>query len=235
MTHKQVKKTIEQKINQTVAAVKKISDTNNLVFLVALDNGQKLIFKYFTHKSPFQDNQAYVYKKIKNHKYFKKIIYYDDNLIITNYIEGQTVLRLKNRNKLPRLLAKQISDLIKLYHAYQMSPMDLNLKNLLITENNRLIFLDPAAIVNSNKIHALGEWMAHTYGTHLWDDVLRYFKLSKSDLLIVHQTAMAISQNILDFIKKNKTDNWKTAKPFGNNKKFIDLIKCHQDYIGRSG
>ena len=110
-------------------------------------------------------------------------------------------------------------------------PVDLNFKNIMVTDNFEIKIVDPGALVTGPLEMSYGEFCAHSYGTLIYD---RFEKLiDKSvDQKLIRIYAIFILLNILAFIVRNNIMDAKLAKPFGNSKTFLELIDEHLKFLG---
>ena len=84
-------------------------------------------------------------KKLSKHKLIPEIFLITNNIIIMEYIDGDTLLNLMEEIP-PGILERIFLDLYKIierYHDLGYSHSDLHLKNILIDENNKVHVIDP--------------------------------------------------------------------------------------------
>lgn len=110
-------------------------------------------------------------------------------------------------------------------------PVDLNFKNIMITNDFCVKIVDPGALVAGPLEMSYGEFCAHSYGTKVYG---KFEKLiSKSvDKQLIRIYAIFMLLNILAFIVRNNIMDARLAKPFGNNKTFLELIDEHLRFLG---
>jgi|GEM_PF-6344571 len=109
-------------------------------------------------------------------------------------------------------------------------PLDINQKNVMLTDNGEVKFIDPGVLVSGFSERAYGSFCANTYGTPVYDEFEKLIK--DSDQSLVRASAILTSINVLAFIVRNNIAEPTQAKPFGNNRTFLDLISEHADFIG---
>lgn len=110
-------------------------------------------------------------------------------------------------------------------------PVDLNFKNIMITNDFCVKIVDPGALVAGPLEMSYGEFCAHSYGTKFYG---KFEKLiSKSvDKQLIRIYAIFMLLNILAFIVRNNIMDARLAKPFGNDKTFLELIDEHLRFFG---
>lgn len=110
-------------------------------------------------------------------------------------------------------------------------PVDLNFKNIMITNDFCVKIVDPGALVAGPLEMSYGEFCAHSYGTKVYG---KFEKLiSKSvDKQLIRIYAIFMLLNILAFIVRNNIMDARLAKPFGNDKTFLELIDEHLRFFG---
>jgi len=108
-------------------------------------------------------------------------------------------------------------------------PIDLNLKNLIISNNSVLKIIDIGTVISGDIFNSYGEFIAHSYGTNLGDTFLIHFSNEK-DIFKIRLYALLDDINILSFIAKHDGDI-ASAKPWGNPNSFFDLITLHIEYL----
>ncbi|PKM93601.1 MAG: hypothetical protein CVU84_14625 [Firmicutes bacterium HGW-Firmicutes-1] len=108
-------------------------------------------------------------------------------------------------------------------------PIDLNLSNFLIKDNDEVVVLDVDAFWSGDCFLAMGEFIGHIYGTHifnyfieLWSDVY------KKNARYLHFYALLSNYSVLTFLSNNDIHNLHNYKPWGNKCTFFDLIHSHR-------
>lgn len=107
-------------------------------------------------------------------------------------------------------------------------PVDLNFKNIMVTNDNKTIIIDPGALILGPIEMAYGEVMAHGYGTGIYEEFKKHIGGVNEGSIRLFAIISLI--NILAFITKLGLDPTQ-AKPFGNSRKFFDLIDEHATYL----
>lgn len=106
-------------------------------------------------------------------------------------------------------------------------PIDTNAKNIMLTEQGEIKFIDPGELISGPILMGYGDFVAHIYKTELYDCLIDKLNLSKDDEKRLHIYAIFSSLNILAFLKKMGVTDLKKVVPFGNKYTFYDLIKEH--------
>ena len=104
-----------------------------------------------------------------------------------------------------------------------VTPIDSNFNNIMITEKNEVKIIDPGAIVSAPINMGLGELTAHSYGTVIYEKLIKGLNASPQEVQRLSIYAILSLLNIIGDIEK--------SKPFGNQKTFFDLINEHLEII----
>ena len=145
-----------------------------------------------------------------------------------------TTLYLNSYTKKYSILAYDLlvkySDKFEIKNSY-IIPVDLNFRNIMITDGFCVKIIDPGALVAGPLEMSYGEFCAHSYGTEIYNEFEKLIHQS-IDLKLVRIYAVFMLLNILAFIIRNNTMDPRSAKPFGNNKTFFELIDEHIKFLG---
>lgn len=106
-------------------------------------------------------------------------------------------------------------------------PIDTNLKNIMLTEDKEIKFIDPGELISGPLLMGYGDFVAHTYKTSLYDCLLKKLKLSEEDEKRLRIYAIFSSLNILAFLKKLGVSDLDKVVPYGNTYTFFELIIDH--------
>lgn len=107
-------------------------------------------------------------------------------------------------------------------------PVDLNFKNIMVTDNDKIIIVDPGALIAAPVEMAYGEIMAHGYGTNIYEEFKKYIGSVNENTIRLFAVISLL--NILAFVIKLGL-NPVQAKPFGNPNSFFTLIDEHTAYL----
>lgn len=111
-------------------------------------------------------------------------------------------------------------------------PIDTNAKNIMITDNGDIKFIDPGELISGPILMGYGDFVAHVYKTDLYYCLVDKLNLNKDDLIRLRIYAIFSSLNILAFLKKLGVDDLERVIPYGNNYSFYNLIKDHLFELG---
>ncbi len=111
-------------------------------------------------------------------------------------------------------------------------PIDTNAKNIMITENGEVVFIDPGELISGPILMGYGDAVAQIYKTKIYDLFIKKLKPSKEDLIRIRIYAIFSSLNILAFLKENGIGNLQDIIPYGNQYTFYELIKEHLKELG---
>lgn len=110
-------------------------------------------------------------------------------------------------------------------------PIDTNLKNIMLLEDNKVKFIDPGEMISGPILMAYGDFVAHIYKTSLYDKLIEMLNLNTEEIKLLRIYAIFSSLNILAFLKKNGVDNLEAVIPYGNTYTFYELIKEHLKFL----
>ena len=112
-----------------------------------------------------------------------------------------------------------------------IAPIDSNFTNIIITEEKQIKIIDPGAIVSSPISMGYGELIAHSYGTIIYDKLIKNLKLDKLEIKKLSIYAILSLLNIMAFLVRNNIGEIEKNKPFGNKYTFLQLIDMHLKII----
>lgn len=113
------------------------------------------------------------------------------------------------------------------------TPVDLNFKNIIITKDKHINIIDPGSIVSSPISMGYGELVAHSYGTIIYDKLIKNLNLNKLELKRLSIYAILSLVNIMAFLIRNNIGEIEKSKPFGNKYSFFQLIDMHLKIINQ--
>lgn len=112
-----------------------------------------------------------------------------------------------------------------------LTPIDLNMSNFLVSTQGRFIVLDVDAFWSGDYLLAIGELVAHIYGTKIFSYFLEEFEeVYRDKSSKIHFYSLVSSYSVLFFIWSN-TGSIRDAKPWGNEIKYIELLNTHIMHI----
>ena len=110
-------------------------------------------------------------------------------------------------------------------------PIDTNAKNIMITQDDKIKFIDPGELISGPKLMGYGDFVAHTYKTELYDDLINKLNLNNEDFKRLRIYAVFSSLNILAFLKNLGVEDLEHVIPYGNTYAFYDNIKEHLEEL----
>lgn len=113
----------------------------------------------------------------------------------------------------------------------EVVPIDLNMRNIMITQGGELKIVDPGAIISGNRLASFGEFMAHTFTTPLYEAMNEVAEIDKDTKETIRRFAVLSNLNVLAFIVRNGAKNLTETKPFGNPNTFFYLIDTNLNKI----
>lgn len=110
-------------------------------------------------------------------------------------------------------------------------PIDTNAKNIMVTLDNKIKFIDPGELISGPVLMGYGDFVAHTYKTELYDTLISKLDLSPDDLKRLRIYAIFSSLNVLAFLKRIGVEDLTHVIPYGNTYAFYDLINEHLEEL----
>ena len=114
------------------------------------------------------------------------------------------------------------------YPLQQLVPVDLNLRNFMLSDDGCIKIIDIGAVMSGPIELAYGEFMAHTYSTKLFDEFDKIYCISSNKL--VRFFAIVSLCDILIYAV-NHGIKLSRLCPFGNHTPVLRLIKGHLNFI----
>ncbi len=111
-------------------------------------------------------------------------------------------------------------------------PIDTNAKNIMLTDNGDVKYIDPGELISAPVLMGYGDFVAHTYKTDLYEELMNKLNLSDEDLKRVRIYAVFSSLNILSFLSNLGVKELDKVIPYGNKYTFCDLIDDHLNNLG---
>lgn len=108
-----------------------------------------------------------------------------------------------------------------------VTPIDSNFKNIMIDEQGEIKIIDPGAIVSAPLNMGLGELVAHSYGTKIYDKLMENMQATESQKRKLSIYGILSSLNVMAFLVRNRIGDIEKSKPFGNTHTFFELIEGH--------
>lgn len=280
---------IKEIYKDKLSNIELISQSNNIVFKVTLNDETYEYVKIYLNNSSHIDHELSLYDKVDN-KYLKEKIYSQDNPKMAIYKEliGKTIdelnyTELEQYNELiidslidffesisnyksngygildknmqgkyntfiDFLKARQQSTSLELkdypflecifgeiFNKYSnlfiadnsLVPIDTNLKNIILLEDGSIKFSDPGELISGPILMGYGDFVAHTYKTILYDNLIKKLNLNEEESKLIHIYAIFSSLNILAFLHKLGVSELESVIPYGNNQTFFTLISEH--------
>ncbi|HJJ04649.1 MAG TPA: hypothetical protein OIM45_02035 [Clostridiaceae bacterium] len=141
-------------------------------------------------------------------------------------------LNLKTRKfaSLPYLLLEKNAELLDENYSC-LTPIDSNFNNIMIDENGDVKIIDPGAVISAPLSMGIGEFVAHSYGTKVYDKFIEKTKPSSEEIKRYSIYGILSSMNIMAFLVRNNIGEITKSKPFGNSNTFFELINKHLNVI----
>lgn len=111
-------------------------------------------------------------------------------------------------------------------------PIDTNAKNVMLTDDGNVKFIDPGELISAPKLMGYGDFVAHTYKTPLYDTLMEKLDLSKEDEQRLRIYAIFSSLNVLAFLEKLGVPDLDKVIPYGNTNTFYSMIEEHLHELG---
>lgn len=110
-------------------------------------------------------------------------------------------------------------------------PIDTNMKNIMVCADGSIKFVDPGEMISGPILMGYGDFVAHTYKTVLYDELIGRLNLRENEEKLLRIYAIFSSLNILAFLKRVGVDELDKVIPFGNSYTFYDLINDHMMHL----
>lgn len=109
-------------------------------------------------------------------------------------------------------------------------PIDNNFKNIIIC-GETVKFIDPGSIISGPIEMAYGEFVAHAYGTEVFDEFVKIMNFDNETQKRIRIYAILSCLNILAFLVRTNTNSLDKMTPFGNDKPFFEQILEHMMFL----
>lgn len=106
-------------------------------------------------------------------------------------------------------------------------PIDTNMKNIMINDDGEVKLIDPGEMISAPILMGYGDFVAHSYKTKLYNNLMSKLNLSETDEKLMRIYAIFSSLNILSFLHNLGVENLKEIIPYGNKETFYNLIMNH--------
>ena len=133
-------------------------------------------------------------------------------------------------NKIFTLINDKYKDLLT--GDNKLVPIDTNAKNIMLTIDGEVKFIDPGELISAPVLMGYGDFVAHTYKTPLYDELISRLNLNEDDMKRLRIYAIFSSLNILSFLKNLGVEDLDEVIPYGNRYTFVSLIEEHLKYLG---
>lgn len=104
----------------------------------------------------------------------------------------------------------------------------------MIDENGNVKIIDPGAVISAPLSMGMGEFVAHSYGTKVYDKFIEKIRASNNEIKRLSIYGILSSINIMAFLVRNNIGDINLSRPFGNPNTFFELINKHLKIINES-
>jgi len=108
-------------------------------------------------------------------------------------------------------------------------PVDLNFKNIMVTNDGATKIIDPGALISAPPEMAYAEMMAWGEGTPLYEEFKKH--MGGADERLTRLLSTLTLSNVLAFITKHKITEPHLAKPFGSERTFFEAIDYNAEKL----
>lgn len=202
---------------------------NNMLSDELADKVAKSMLNYFSIVSKIRTNK---YGNIENKlegKYdsFLKYLYeYQFATTETLFLDKKT----RKLSSLPYKLLEENAEFLDEGYSC-VTPIDSNFNNIMITNKEEVKIIDPGAIVSTPLNMGLGELVAHSYGTKIYDKLMENMNATDFQKRKLSIYGILSSLNVMAFLVRNRIGDIEKSKPFGNTHTFFELIEGHLKVI----
>lgn len=193
------------------------------------DRVAKSMLNYFSIVSRIKTNK---YGNLDNNldgkydSYLKYLYEYQFPTTETLFLNSKT----RKLSSLPYTLLAENAEILDEGYSC-VTPIDSNFKNIMITEQGEIKIIDPGAIVSAPLNMGLGELVAHSYGTIIYDKLMENMQATESQKRKLSLYGVLSSLNVMAFLVRNRIGDIEKSKPFGNTHTFFELIEGHLGVI----
>lgn len=193
------------------------------------DRVAKSMLNYFSIVSRIKTNK---YGNLDNNldgkydSYLKYLYEYQFPTTETLFLNSKT----RKLSSLPYTLLAENAEILDEGYSC-VTPIDSNFKNIMITEQGEIKIIDPGAIVSAPLNMGLGELVAHSYGTIIYDKLMENMRATESQRRKLSVYGILSSLNVMAFLVRNRIGDIEKSKPFGNTHTFFELIEGHLGVI----
>ena len=187
------------------------------------------LIDYFNILSNVKTNKYGILNHSLEGKYdnFLKFLYeYQFPTTTTLFLNKKT----RHLSSLPFKLLADNADILN-ENKTSITPIDSNFKNIIITKDQEVKIIDPGAINSAPIAMGYGELIAHSYGTIIYDKLIKNLGLNKLEIKRLNIYAVFSLLNIIAFLVRNNIGEIEKNKPFGNKYTFFELIDMHLKII----
>ncbi|MBQ8425246.1 MAG: hypothetical protein IJX17_04425 [Clostridia bacterium] len=109
-------------------------------------------------------------------------------------------------------------------------PMDNNFNNIII-DGEKVIFIDPGAVISAPIYMGYGEFTAHSFSTKIYDEFKALKKFTLDEEIKVRAFACFSLLNVMAFLVRIGKSNFNQMTPFGNTSSFNTLLELHLKFL----
>lgn len=216
--------------------IKELIEKNNVTSSsVEAINSQ--VFNFISNL-PLRNSKSGFGKRIKNPKVYKNNWYnWLEYFFAQHETKLQTVTKLEKETiqkyvSIFKSILKEKRDYLVAVKPHLIF-IDLNLSNFILSENNKLTFIDLELLCSGDLLLAYGEWVSQIYGTELFENFkVRYLsQLTLEQNQMIHMYAFLGNLiSLIDMASKGHSIN--TAHPWGNpNNLYISMMDAHLETL----
>ena len=92
------------------------------------------------------ENEAKLLEQVNNSRFFPKVLFIANNMILRDYVEGDVLGDYIHKNGLSYNLSTEIIDLIEEFKALKFTRLDIRGAHIFVTKNENIQIIDPRKI-----------------------------------------------------------------------------------------
>lgn len=137
--------------------------------------------KVFYKKKKAKDEVA-ILEKVKDSRFFPNVLFIANNMVLRDYVEGETLYNYLSKNKLSYNLSTEIIDLIEDFKRLKFTRLNIRNAHIFVDENEKIKVIDPRRNYNKSTPYPK-DIIKILVKLNLFDEFLKHILDYKSELL----------------------------------------------------
>lgn len=158
------------------------------------------------HNKKKAENEAELLEKVKDSRFFPNVLFIANNMILRDYVEGDTLSNYISKNGLSNNLSIEIINLIEEFKHLRFTRLDIRNAHIFVNDNEKIQVIDPRKVFVKKtpypkeiikilvKLNVFDEFLKHLldYKPKLikyWIDGYHYYKYTAKKTIRIHMYA----------------------------------------------